>query len=408
MSDLEVAPVPVTRLIDDAARARPEAAAISYLGNRITYRALRSAVDSFAGSLAGLGVGPMTRVAVVLPDCPQHVVAFFAVLRLGAVVANCDPLEEIDELAVHLTNTGANVVVCLDRTAGAVLSVQESTLVRSVIATSLADGLSSFGRARIELPTPSARARRRRLVAQEPVDPAVLDYRALIRAGVPARQAPVEPVADVAVLQLTRGRELEPKTVMLSHANLVAAAHQVRHWMSDGEQGEGGDLAALPLCRVEGLTRYLLPTMLLGGSVDLVPQSAPDEAADADVGTGGGSADLYGMTETSAVAFGRPSDGPGGPGSVGRPLPGTAARIVDPEDPRKPMPVGEIGELAVSGPQVFLGYWQREADVAPPTIDGWWLTGELAVMDATGGFSIVDRDTYAVAPPGDLMRGSAP
>ncbi len=446
-ADHDFPQVPLTRLLDDAAQAFPGTVAISTfavasVGSRMTYRALRDAVDRLAGGLAGLGVGPGERVAIVLPNCPQYIIAFFAVLRLGGTVVPCNPVASADELRAQLSDSGAIAVVCLDRVASTVLGVRRETSLRTVVVTSLVDSLSPSARGRLHVPLPSIRARKARLVAEVPDDPAVVRFRTLIRAGRPAPQAPIDPAGDVAVLQYTGGTTGEPKAAMLSHANLVANSYQMRLWMPDAMPGREVTLAVLPLFHVYGLTLCMLTTVLLAGRLVLVPRfdldavfAVIDEERPTlfpgvppiyqalvdsprirrhelksirvcvsgamklshdtqdrfERVTGGRLVEGYGMTEASPATHCAPLVGPRKPGSVGLPLTGTLARIVDPEDPGRLMPVGETGELAVKGPQVFLGYWGDTGEPDVLTADGWLLTGDLGYMDDAGWFTIVDR-----------------
>ena len=446
-ADHDFPQVPLTQLLDDAAEAFPGAVAISTfavasVGSRMTYRALRDAVDRLAGGLAGLGVGTGERVAIVLPNCPQYVIAFFAVLRLGATVVPCNPVASADELRAQLSDSGAIAVVCLDRVASTVLGVRRDTAVRTVVVTSLVDSLSPSARGRLQVPLPSIRARRARLVAEVPDDPAVVRFRTLIRGGRPAPQAPIDPARDVAVLQYTGGTTGEPKAAMLSHANLVANSYQMRLWMPDAMPGREVTLAVLPLFHVYGLTLCMLTTVLLAGRLVLVPRFdldavfavideerptlfpgvppiyqalvdsprirrhdlksirvcvsgamklSPDTQERFERVTGGRLVEGYGMTEASPATHCAPLAGPRKTGSVGLPLTGTLARIVDPEDPGRLMPVGETGELAVKGPQVFLGYWGETGEPDVLTADGWLLTGDLGYMDDAGWLTIVDR-----------------
>ncbi|HVT63938.1 MAG TPA: long-chain fatty acid--CoA ligase [Mycobacteriales bacterium] len=432
--------VPLTRLLDDAARSYPGNIAISSLGNKLTYRALQESVDRFAAGLAELGVAQLSRVAIVLPNCPQHVVAFFAVLRLGAIVVHCNPLSPPEELCGQLIDSGASVVVCLDRMAAEILEVRGQTRVKAIVVTSLADARTRAARGRLELPL--LRNRKAELVAAVPENPLVHRFRVLARTATPARQAPLNPTDDVAVLQYTSGTTGEPRAAMLSHANLVANCHQIRMWFPDAVPGQEVTLATVPLFHAYGLTLCMLTTVLLGGRLVLLPRFDVDAVLDAideerptlfpavppifralvdhpklrkhdlskiracvsgamklppdlverfEKATEAPLIEGYGMTETSPVTHCVPLTGDRKPGSVGLPLPGTRARIVDPDQPNVERPVGEPGELAIQGPQVFLGYWSRVADVVPPTIDGWWLTGDIATMDHEGWFTIVDR-----------------
>jgi long-chain acyl-CoA synthetase len=258
----------------------------------------------------------------------------------------------------------------------------------------------------------------------------------------PARQAAVDARSDIAVLQYTGGTTGVTKAAQLTHANLVANAYQMRLWLPDATSGREATLAVLPLFHVYGLTLCLLTTVLLAGRLVLLPRFDLDLVFDAiteerptlfpgvppiyqtmldaprlrrvdlrsiracvsgamrlpvdtqerfERVTGGRLVEGYGTTEASPATHCNPIHGRRKPGSVGLPLTGTGARIVDPDDPSRVVPVGEPGELAVKGPQVFAGYWRRDDSEQPLLADGWLLTGDIAVMDADGFFTIVDR-----------------
>ena len=448
-ADYDFPVVPLTRLLDDAADQFPETVAIStytlsVVGRPLTYRQLRGAVDRMAGGLRGLGVTKGDRVALVLPNCSQHVIAFFAVLRLGAVVVQCNPVGSPDELRAQLADSGARVAVCLDRVAETLLAVRDDCALEKIVVSSLSDALSTATRRRLSLPLPTSRARRAQLEAIVPEHPALVRFRELLRAARPVSQVEVVAATDVAVLQYTGGTTGSPKAAMLSHANLVANAHQMCLWLPDKQPGREVILAVLPLFHVYGLTLCMLTTVLLAGRLVLVTRfdletvfEAIDEQRPTlfpgvppiyqalldspkmrrhdlqsiracvsgamrlpthvqerfERTTGGRLVQGYGMTEASPATHCVPLAGPRKVGSVGLPLPGTLARIVDPEDPNVVLPVGEPGELAVKGPQVFLGYWGRDGatDAEVLTDDGWLLTGDIAVMDDGGWFTVVDR-----------------
>ena len=434
--------VPLTALLDDAAEAFPGGVAITAGGATFTYRRLRELVDRFAGGLASLGVAPGDRVALVLPNCPQHVIAFFAVLRLGATVVQCNPLSTQAELREQLSDSAPAVVVCLDRTAETVERVRAVADVRHVVVTSLADYLPSAQRLRLRLPLPSARAQRARLVAANAPSGTAKQFRALAQHKSVAPQSPVDPATSVAVLQYTGGTTGRSKAAKLSHRNLVANAYQMRLWLPEATSGREVTLGVLPLFHVYGLTLCMLMTVLLAGRLVLLPRFDLDVVFDAideeqptlfpgvppiyqalldaprlrrtdmrsihacvsgamklpvDVQerfervTGGRLVEGYGTTEASPATHCAPLSGPRRPGSVGLPLPGTDARIVDPDDPTREVPVGEPGELVVRGPQVFLGYWSADTTEQPLLDDGWLLTGDIAMMDEAGFFTIVDR-----------------
>jgi long-chain acyl-CoA synthetase len=447
-ADFDFPQVPLTRLLDDAAAAFPTVVAVKADGARTTYAELVARVDRLAGGLASLGVDRGDRVALVLPNCPQHVETFFATLRLGATVVQCNPLATVDELRRQLVDAAPTVVVCLDKSLATVEEIRAEAGVRAVVVTTLVDHWPVADRVRLRLPLPATRAERRRLVEPLPSGSDLVRYRELLSRSVPVRQAPVDPVTDVAVLQYTGGTTGISKAAMLSHANLVANAYQMRLWLPEATSGEETTLVVLPLFHVYGLTLCLLSTVLLAGRLVLLPrfdatllldtiarerptlmpgvppiyQAVVDalRARRSDLSSihvcvsgamrlpaelqerfeavsGARLVEGYGTTEASPATHCNPVQGLRKPGSVGVPLPGTYARIVDPDDPTVVLPPGTPGELVVRGPQVFLGYWNRPApDVPVPAeqvllADGWLLTGDIAQMDADGFFTIVDR-----------------
>ena len=447
-ADFDFPQVPLTKLLDDAASTFPTGVAITADSARLTYAELVARVDRLAGGLAGLGVDRHDRVALVLPNCPQHVEAFFATLRLGATVVQCNPLATAEELRRQLVDATPTVVVCLDKSLATVQQIRRDAGVRAVVVTTLVDHWSAADRARLRLPLPSARAERRRLLEPVPTDADVVRYRDLIGRSAPARQATVDPATDVAVLQYTGGTTGVTKAAMLSHANLVANAYQMRLWLPEATSGDETTLVVLPLFHVYGLTLCMLSTVLLAGRLVLLPRFDVDLLLDTigrerptlmpgvppiyqaivdalrarrtdlssirvcvsgamrlpvelqerfEAVSGARLVEGYGTTEASPATHCNPVQGPRKSGSVGVPLPGTMARIVDPEDPTVVLPPGTAGELVVKGPQVFLGYWHRPAPETPAhaeqvlLADGWLLTGDIAQMDEDGFFTIVDR-----------------
>ena len=432
----------LTRLLDDAASSFPEHVALAFLGARTTYKQLQAQVDRFAGALAGLGVGKGDRVALVLPNCPQNVIAFFATLRLGAVVVEHNPLYTETELRHQLADCGAKVVVCLDRVYDTVAKVKKDTSVEHVVTTSLVDFLPRSAQLKLRLPIAKARKRRAEISAALPKAAAVKDFSALLKSAAPvSRQTPVEP-GDLALLQYTGGTTGLSKGAMLSHRNLVSNAYMNRLWDTEAQAGKEVTLAVLPLFHAYGLTVAMTNTILLGGTLVLLPRfdldlvfaaidehkptlfpgvppiykaiadspkakshdlrsirlcvsgamKLPTEVAEQFTRISGATLiEGYGMTETSPSTHANPTKGAGKPGTIGLPLPGTDCKIVDQDDHRKIVAPGQPGELAIKGPQVFSGYWGREDQDGVFTDDGYVLTGDVAVMDEDGYFSIVDR-----------------
>lgn len=441
-ADYDFPRVPVPRLLDDAASSFPNGTALAFLGTTLTYRELQDAVDRFAGALKGLGVGKGDRVAVILPNCPQNVIAFFATLRLGAVVVQHNPLYTEAELRHQLADCGATVVVCLDRVLAAVEAVRGDTAVRHVVVTSLTDYLPASARLKLRLPLKKARRLRAEISASVPKTAAVQHFLPLLKASSPARQEAVDAENDLALLQYTGGTTGLSKGAMLTHYNLVSNAYMNRLWDTGATAGKEVCLAVLPLFHAYGLTVAMNATVLLGGTLVLLPRFDLDQVfaaidrwkptmfpgvppiykaltdspkvRDHDLRSirlcvsgamklpaeiqeqfervsGASLVEGYGMTETSPSTHCNPVGGTRKPGSIGVPLPGTACKLVDQEDSSKEVPVGEPGELAIAGPQVFRGYWGRDDLTGVFTDDGYVLTGDIAVMDADGFFTVVDR-----------------
>ncbi|HEY2297955.1 MAG TPA: AMP-binding protein [Jatrophihabitans sp.] len=433
---------PLTELLYDAARDFPRRKAISFLGRTMTYRALAGAVDRFAASLHALGVRKGDRVALILPNCPQNVIAFFAVLRLGGVVVQHNPLYTPSELHHQLADSGATVAIVYDGAYSRLSKARADTGVERVIVTSLADYLPSGKRLALLLPFGAVRDKREQLVTPLPRDAEVINFSELLA----ARHEPVERVMigpeDLALLQYTGGTTGQPKGAMLTHRNLVANAHQAAAWDPDMQRGHETVLAALPMFHVYGLTMCLTLNMLIAGTLVLLPtfdlgmlfktidkarptvfpgvppmydqivrsrrtgrhdlssiracvsgaMRLPPQTIDRfDQITGGHLVEGYGLTESSPVALANPLDENARPGTIGIPVPSTDVRILDLDDPSQMAPVGVAGELCIRGPQVFAGYWNQPEESVAMLYDGWLHTGDIAVMDEDGFVSIVDR-----------------
>jgi long-chain acyl-CoA synthetase len=425
-------------LLDDAARDFPHAPALHFEGRTTSYAQLADQAWRLATALAGLGVGKGTRVGLILPNCPQAVIALFATLRLGATVVQNNPLYTERELAHQLGDAGVEVVVCLDLVYQKVKALRGQTAIREVIVTSVLDELPAIKRALAPY-TKRGKAAGVAIGRDEPVR----RWREVLGSAT-ARlpEAAVDPDRDLALLQYTGGTTGISKGVMLSHANLRANVEQVRAWFPDADPGREVMMAALPFFHVYGLTVCLLLGVRLGAALVLQPRfnldgvlaaidrfrptlfpgvptmyvainnavekgghdlssikaclsgaaPLPMEVAERfERFSGGRLVEGYGLSESSPVAIANPIYGKRKAGTIGMPLPDTVARVADPADPARTLPVGEAGELAIAGPQVMLGYWNRPEETAEVLRDGWLLTGDMAVMDEEGYFAIVDR-----------------
>jgi long-chain acyl-CoA synthetase len=432
----------LSQMLEGSARRYGNRVALDFFGTATSYAEVAAQVSRAAEALRILGVGAGDRVALVLPNCPQHVVAFYAVLRLGAVVVEHNPLYTETELRHQLTDSGATVVVCWDRTAELINGLRAATAVKTVLAVDLRTALP--WRMRLALRLPVARARAARADMSGPVPLGVLHWEEFASSTGPLDPAhPLPRPGDMALLQYTGGTTGIPKGAILTHRNLRANAAQGRAWMPGLNDGEETVYAVLPLFHAYGLTLCLTFAISIGATLVLLPRFDLEQMLDAirrrpptflpavppiyarvaaaardrgvdltsiryaisgamalppavaeqwEAVSGGLLVEGYGMTETSPVALGNPAASTRRPGTVGVPFPSTWIRIVDPDDPSQDVGPGQAGELLIRGPQVFAGYWNRPEETAAVLLpDGWLRTGDIAVADGEGFVRIVDR-----------------
>jgi long-chain acyl-CoA synthetase len=441
-ADPEFPVVPLHQLLDDAADGFGSAPALTFLGATLSYREVRSMTGQLSGSLQRLGVEPGDRVALVLPNSPQFVIAFYAVSRAGAIAVPLNPLSTEVELARQLDDCGARLVICLDKTFATLDALRTAGVVDDIVVTSVMDFAPSAMRTWLRVPLARNRRRLAALTETLPAGSRHIAFTDLLRGSDTGPAHAVEPTRDVAVLLHTGGTTGVSRPAMLTHFNLVANAHQIRLWYADAVPGREVTIAALPLSHAYGLTLCLTTNTLLAGRLVLLPRWNLDEALQAidsyrptlfpgvppiyealasspksqahDLGsiricvsgamrlapetqdrferlTGARLVEGYGMTETSPVTHANPVVGARRPGTIGVPLPGTQCRLVDPNHPDREVEPGDPGELVVAGPQVFSGYWGSPADPDLFTADGYYRTGDVACMDDDGFFRVVDR-----------------
>jgi long-chain acyl-CoA synthetase len=449
---VNVPDVPLGQLLDDAAARYPKRKALVFLGRAMTYSALLGAVDRFAAGLHELGVRKGDRVALILPNCPQSVIAFFGVLRIGGVVVQHNPLYTPSEFAHQLSDSGATVAVVYDGAYARLAEALPRTSVEHVIVTSLADYLPSGKRLALRLPFGSVREKRDQLVTDLPPDADVIEFASMLR---PTRQpvppVPIVPSDDLALLQYTGGTTGVPKGAMLTHRNLVANAYQAAAWDPEMRPGQETVLAALPIFHVYGLTMCLTVNMVIAGTLVLLPtfdlgllfnaidkyrptifpgvppmyelivrsrrtskhdlssirtcvsgamRLPPETVKRFEQVAGAKLVEGYGLTESSPVALANPLNENARAGTIGVPVPGTEVRIVGVDDPDLEVGYGEAGELCIRGPQVFAGYWNQPDETRTMLADGWLHTGDVAVMDEDGFVTLVDRKRDVILASG--------
>jgi long-chain acyl-CoA synthetase len=445
-------PVPLDRFLDDAARDCPDRTAITFvlkyalgdrlrIGTTMTYRRLREQVDRFATALADLGVKKGDRVAVMLPNSPQFVIAFFAAMRLGSIVVNTNPTYTPPEIQHQLADSGAETIILLNLFLPRLRKVQpELPQLKRVIVTTIDDVLRFPFNALV-----------RHAQRQEPdwveVTPAqdTFQFAELIARYPPASPRVEQTPDDVALFQYTGGTTGVPKAAMLTHRNLVANTLQACSWLPDSQRGGERMMCAIPFFHVYGMTVGMCFAIAMAAAMIIVPNPRPIDNVmhvlqreratlfpgvpamyigivnHPDVGsynltsvracisgaaplpmevqerfgaiTGGRLVEGYGLTETAPITHCNPVFGLRKSGSIGIPLPNVEAQIVDLETSTV-IPLGSdaAGELLIRGPMVMQGYWNRPQDTADSlSADGWLRTGDIAKTDADGYFYIVDR-----------------
>jgi long-chain acyl-CoA synthetase len=428
--------VPLYALLDESAERYPQRIATVFLGKKTTYQALIEQVNKFANGLKKLGVKPKSRVAIMLPNCPQYVISYYAVLKLGAIVVQTNPLYMENELIFQLNDAEAEFIVTLDLLSNRINKIIDKTLLKQVIITSIKDALPFP----LNLLYPLSVKKQGLNMKVEP-KPYISMFNQLLAAN-PGTFTPekLEPKNDLAVLQYTGGTTGTAKGVMLTHYNLVVNAWQVKTWMPGIEEGKEIVLSVVPFFHVYGMTVCLNLGMLIGATNVMVPKfdinqvlkfinqdrptifpgaptmyvgiinnpnvtkfdltsikvcisgSAPlplEVQVAFEKITKGNLVEGYGLSEASPVTHCTPIYGKRKPG-IGLPMPDTECKIIHLES-GKTLPPGEIGELLIKGPQVMKGYWNRPDETKEVLEDGWLKTGDIAVMDEEGFFSIVDR-----------------
>jgi long-chain acyl-CoA synthetase len=422
-------------LLRETAAKYPEKTATVFFGGQLAYGELKRQVDALAASLAGLGVKKGDRVAVMLPNCPQTIISAYAVFTLGAVAVMTNPLYVERELGINWGDAGVRTAIILDRLWPRVQKVRQQVGLKDVVVTGVQD----------YLPFPKnwfypLKARLDKTWISIGREKGVLFFKELVAGGgIPPR---VElSSSDLACLQYTGGTTGTPKGAMLTHRNLVCNLSQYLCLFLDRlQEGEERFLAVMPFFHAYGLTALMNACISKGWAMILIPRFDLDSMMRAiekyrvtmflgvptmytailnypkavDIGsikgcfsgaaplpvevmetfekrTGGRIGEGYGLTEASPITHVNPIYGKRKSGSVGLPIPDTDAKIMDVETGTRDLPVGEMGEIVIKGPQVMQGYWNRPEETAQTIRDGWLYTGDIGKMDEQGYFYILDR-----------------
>ena len=421
----------------DRFRHRPS---FANMGRTLSYDDVDRLSKHFASYLLNeLKLVKGDRVAIMLPNVLQYPIALFGVLRAGLTVVNTNPLYTARELRHQLHDSDASAIIVLDNFAATLAEVLHDTPVKHIITTALGDLIGMPKGAIVNFVVKHVR----KLVPPYSI-PQAVRFKAALAMG--SRKAPPKASVghdDLAFLQYTGGTTGVAKGAMLTHKNLVANMQQASAWIGDTlKEGEEIIITAIPLYHIFALTANCLVFMKTGGLNYLITNPRDMKGFVKELGKvrftamtgvntlfngllntpgfdkldfstfkftmGGGMAvqrvvadrwkkvtgvtlvEAYGLTETSPAACINPLDLPAYNGSIGLPVPSTDASVQD--DDGKQLPVGDVGELCLRGPQVMKGYWQRPDETAKViTPDGWLHTGDIAKMDEKGYFYIVDR-----------------
>lgn len=420
---------PVHALLESAVRRFPRHVAVQTGDWHLTYQQLDEQSNRFANALRALGVNPGERVMLLLPDSPQFIIAFFGVSKAGAVSVLTPPQSDSEELVAQVRATTPNVLVTVYEQSelASLLRHQQSGM--HLIFT-YKDELQKAGQANLRGTHQAVGTHQfgTLLQTQSPLPPPV-----------------AVAATDLALIQYTSGTTGAAKGVMLTHRHLVANTLQTRHWIPDAVEGKERFLCVLSFSHIYGLTATLNLPIALGATLILAPGfdmveilgairrhrptifpgvpglyiainnvpgvrrygidsikycisgSAPlpvEVQEGFEKLTKGRLVEGYGLTEAAPVTHANPLDGRRKVGTIGVPLPSTEAKILDLVDGQREAPAGQIGELAVRGPQVMAGYWQQpDESAAVLRPDGWLLTGDVAQVDSEGFFRIIARKT---------------
>ena len=428
-AELDFEKITMPEVLTRTTTSFPDHAALIFMGTKITYLALEDLVNRFARALQSLGVKKGDKVAMLLPNVPQLVIAEYAAFRIGGVNVMNNPLYTEKELTYQLNDSDSTVLVTLDMLFPVALKLQENTGAKKVILCSLAD----------YLPEP---LKPMFPPVDVPAQEGVYRFMDLIHAQPAAPVDNVPSLEDLGALIYTGGTTGISKGVMLSHANISFNTQQFRSWFTESKDGEESLLAIFPFFHAAGWTGLQNTAIYAGWTDILVPRPEPDRILDLlekfrpsilpgvstifvallnnerfqkmDLSfvkaylTGSAPMavdtiqkikalrdvpmiNVYGLTEITPMGTATPWGGDEKPGSVGIPFPNTDLKIVDLETGKKEMKIGETGEICFKGPQVMMGYYKKPEETAAVMEDGWLKTGDVGFMDEDGYVTIVDR-----------------
>lgn len=425
------------QMVFETAERYPDRIALDFMGAQMTYSQFVRKIRQAARLLMQSGVRRGDRVGITLPNCPQHVIAVFAIMAIGGIVVETNPLSPKSELSSQLKNTDAKVLIVWENS----LKSIDIDMVNphTVFTVDLTKALPLGSRFLINLPVGPAKARKAQMSADTP--DWTRDWDRAVNNCSPWRGECTSEPDDVAVLLHTGGTTGVPKASMLTHKSIGSNTAQSKAWVPALHEGSEVFYVILPLFHAYGLAVAVAAGLRLGATLVLMPKFDVDMVLDAqkripctffigvapmfdrllkgleknptdltsikyalsgamplskelaeawEAKTGGLLVEGYGMTESSPISVGSPLSEARRPGTLGLPFPSTEVRIVDPENPDHDVEMGEVGELLVRGPQVFKGYWNNPEETAAAFHEDWLRTGDLVRVD-DGFIVMADR-----------------
>jgi long-chain acyl-CoA synthetase len=441
--------IPLFGLLEESARKYPDSPCTIFKGAVITYREMDQITDQLAAGIAALGIKKGDRVGIFMPNTPQFVITFFAILKAGGVVVSVNPLYSAREIIHQVNDAGIEVMFVMSNFYKLIKQTQPDTKIKKIVVTNLKEYLPPITALLFTLALEKKGGFRVELA------PGDLWLKELIASHKPEERPKLDIGAeDIAIFQYSGGTTGISKGAIALHRNLVANALQVRCWIPNAEDGKETVLMAIPLFHVYGMVAGMLFAIRCGAGMVMIPNprdmkdvlssiqkykasifpgvptmyNAINNNPDVIAGkynlssikgcisgsaplmretkekfealTGGKLVEGYGLSEAPTATHCNPLFGDIRTGSIGLPLPDVDCRIISLEDGVTPLKTGEEGELCIMGPQVMKGYHNMPTETANTLRDGWLYTGDIAKMDEDGYFYIVDRKKELIKPGG--------
>ncbi len=444
-STIDYPEITLHQLLAESAQRFPHHTAVIFPGAlgdsfRLSYRELDQLSNRLANALTNLGVLKGDRVALLMPNCPQFVISYFAVLKAGGTVVATNPLYSPREMEFQLKDCGAQTIILLSLFYRTVAGLKERTDLRNLVVTNIKEYLPPLSRVLFTL----LRERKQGHRADIRGVAGTSSLRALLRHFPPTPPSITTDPDDVAIFQYTGGTTGLSKGAVATHRNVLANALQLKAWTEPTGVKEGQEVVfgVMPLFHVYGMVAVMHYSVATGSAMALLPRFESSQVLKAidrykpsffagvptmyvaiinhpkvtkynlrsikacisgaaplpvevqqkfEELTGGKLVEGYGLSEAPTATHCNPMVGTGKMGSIGLPLPDVEARIMDLETGEREMVTGEVGELTVRAPQVMKGYWNRPEETEMVLRGGWLYTGDVASMDEDGFFSIVER-----------------